>query len=240
MFTLFNLQGTPGVFLRFCSAFHRGLTLYAELLYLSTLGLICQALFFLTFSTRGLDLLPSRRVLAYDTSIFPLCQHLFSDFFRFFSRSIFCGFFHRNTTTGCAVIGHPSARNAYAFGRIYNPPLQRAAHFFPIPYSLFPPYGGDGERCGRRGCGGKRRPARADIKSAPTGAHAAVFVVGAHCICARAAPPGATGPRSSWPGPGGMWACRPTARTTLLPYSLPRHGDRGCGRGRACGMIGVI
>ena len=122
--------------------------------------------------------------------------------------------------------------NAYAFGRIYNPPLQRAPHFFPIPYSLFPPYGGDGERCGRRGCGGNRRPARADIKSAPTGAHAAVFVVGAHCICARAAPPGATGPRSSWPGPGGMWACRPTARTTLLPYSLPRPGGPGLRAGQ--------
>ena len=99
MFTLFNLQGTPGVFLRFCSAFHRGFTLYAELLYLSTLSLICQALFFLTFSTCGLDLLPSRRVLAYDTSIFPLCQHLFSDFLRFFSWSIFCVSFPQNTTT---------------------------------------------------------------------------------------------------------------------------------------------
>ena len=26
--------------------------------------------------------------------------------------------------------------------------------------------------------------------------------------------------RSMYPGPGGMWACRPTARSALLPYSL--------------------
>ena len=33
--------------------------------------------------------------------------------------------------------------------------------------------------------------------------------VGAHCICAHAAPPGSPGLQSSHPGPGGMWACRP-------------------------------
>ena len=34
--------------------------------------------------------------------------------------------------------------------------------------------------------------------------------VGAHSICARTAPPGLAGLRSTGPGQGGMWACRPT------------------------------
>ena len=42
-------------------------------------------------------------------------------------------------------------------------------------------------------------------------AAAAGPLVGAGFMPARAAPPGATGPRSSRPGHGGMWACRPTA-----------------------------
>ena len=42
-------------------------------------------------------------------------------------------------------------------------------------------------------------------------AAAADPLVGAGFMPARAAPPGATGPRSSRPGHGGMWACRPTA-----------------------------
>ena len=89
----------------------------------------------------------------------------------------------------------------------------------------------------RRGCGGNWGPARAAIQAAPTdappirfvgrGAHtppnqaagiaglasiaaAAGPLVGAGFMPARAAPPGATGPRSSRPGHGGMWACRPT------------------------------
>ena len=90
----------------------------------------------------------------------------------------------------------------------------------------------------RRGCGGNRGLVRAAIQAAPTdappirfvgrGAHtppnqaagiaglasiaaAAGPLVGAGFMPARAAPPGATGPRSSRPGHGGMWACRPTA-----------------------------
>ena len=62
----------------------------------------------------------------------------------------------------------------------------------------------------RRGCGANRGPVRADMKSAPTDAPATLLVVGAHCICARTAPPEAPGSRASRPGHGGMWACRPT------------------------------
>ena len=43
-------------------------------------------------------MLPSRRVLAYDTSYFALCQHLFSDFFRFFSAAIICGVLGQENT----------------------------------------------------------------------------------------------------------------------------------------------
>ena len=105
------------------------------------------------FSTARPLLLPSRRVLAYDTSYFALCQHLFSDFFRFFSKSIIGGVWQQRTLyiVGCAG-GHVSrpcgkfgsvgvgahcicARGQRRFpvgfpttrlryGRIFNPPLR--------------------------------------------------------------------------------------------------------------------
>ena len=121
----------------------------------------------------------------------------------------------------------------------------------------------------RRGCGGNRGPVRAAIQAAPTdappirfvgrGAHtppnqaagiaglasiaaAAGPLVGAGFMPARAAPPGATGPRSSRPGHGGMWACRPTRfrggvrwETQSCPggYKIRPYGlRRGCGGNR--------
>ena len=63
-------------------------------------------------------MLPSRRVLAYDTSYFALCQHLFSDFFRFFSKSIIGGVRQQRTLyiVGCAG-GHVS-RHCGKFGSV--------------------------------------------------------------------------------------------------------------------------
>ena len=137
VFTLFNLQGTPGSFGRFCSAFHRALTLCAELLYLSTSCLICQELFSWFFRLTALIVALSKSACIW-YQLFPPLSTPFLRFFKVFSWPIFCGFFHWNTTTSCAVGPHPSTGNADAFGRIYNPPLQRAPHFFPLPYSLFP------------------------------------------------------------------------------------------------------
>ena len=127
--------------------------------------------------------------------------------------------------------------NAYAFGRIYNPPLQRAPHFVPIPYSLFPPYGGDGERCGRRGCGGNRRPARADIKSAPTGAHAAVFVVGGAlhmrpCRTAGSNRPPVIVARSRRHVGMPPYGTHRTSSLFPIPSSLPRPGGPGLRAGQ--------
>ena len=67
-----------------------------------------------------------------------------------------------------------------------------------------PPYGV------RRGCGGKCRHF-GRICNPPLQVRSLPFpAVGAHYICARDARPGLSGLRSTGPGRGGMWACRPT------------------------------
>ena len=80
----------------------------------------------------------------------------------------------------------------------------------------------------RRTCSGNRgRFGR--IYNPPLQAHTPPFAdVGAHSICARAAPPELAGFRSSRPGPGGMWACRPTpAAAGGLPCTQKLAGRCG-------------
>ena len=113
-------------------------------------------------------------------------------------------------------------------GRIYNPPLQTRLLPFPavgahcICAHAAPP-GSPGLQSSRPGPGGMWAcrptplaggavgiaglPGR--IYNPPLQTRLLPFpAVGAHCICAHAAPPGSPGLQSSRPGPGGMWACR--------------------------------
>ena len=130
-----------------------------------------------------------------------------------------------------AGITGPAVGIAGQFGRIYNPPLQA----YPLPFSVVgaacmaartAPAGPPGLRVSQPGPGGMWAcrptplaggavgiaglPGR--IYNPPLQTRLLPFpAVGAHCICAHAAPPGSPGLQSSRPGPGGMWACRPTA-----------------------------
>ena len=115
-------------------------------------------------------------------------------------------------------------------GRIYNPPLQTRLLPFPavgahcICAHAAPP-GSPGLQSSHPGPGGMwaGRPTPlaggavgiaglpGRIYNPPLQTRLLPFpAVGAHCICAHAAPPGSPGLQSSHPGPGGMWACRPT------------------------------
>ena len=115
-------------------------------------------------------------------------------------------------------------------GRIYNPPLQTRLLPFPavgahcICAHAAPP-GSPGLQSSHPGPGGMWACRPTPLAGGAVGIAGLVGriynpplqtrllpfpAVGAHCICAHAAPPGSPGLQSSHPGPGGMWACRPT------------------------------
>ena len=114
-----------------------------------------------------------------------------------------------------------------------------------------PPYGV------RRGCGGKCRHF-GRICNPPLQVRSLPFpAVGAHYICARDALPGLSGLRSTGPGRGGMWACRPTrfdegaaenagfsGGYSIRPYGCTSAGSRCRGAlymrpGRTAGIVGL-
>ena len=127
-------------------------------------------------------------------------------------------------------LGGGAAGIAALLGRIFNPPLQThlpppltvGAHFI---CARTAPRNHRGPRSSRPGHGGMWacRPTRLGggaagiaallgrIFNPPLQTHLPpLLTVGAHFICARTAPRNRQGPRSSRPGHGGMWACRPT------------------------------
>ena len=141
-----------------------------------------------------------------------------------------------------AGITGPAVGIAGQFGRIYNPPLQA----YPLPFSVvgaacmaartapagppglrawqpaprrhvgMPPYGVGRGRGGNRGAcqgGYTIRPYRRGLLPFPA--------VGAHCICAHAAPPGFTRPA--------IIAPRPRRHVGMPPYGVRRGygGNRG-------------
>ena len=101
-----------------------------------------------------------------------------------------------HSTRRCGTGGHKGRPYGVSSTRFVG----RGAHTPPNQAAL---RGSAGVRWESRACSGghKGRPYM----------HTPPFpVVGAHFICARTALPELTGLRSSGPGHGGMWACRPT------------------------------
>ena len=77
-------------------------------------------------------------MLAYDTSIFPLCQHLFSDFLRFF-RDLYFVVSSIEIPLPVALLGRIRLRGTLTRlgGYIIRPySAQRTSSLFLIPYSL--------------------------------------------------------------------------------------------------------
>ena len=161
--------------------------------------------FFLTFSTRGLDLLPSRRVLAYDTSIFPLCQHLFSDFLRQ----------HRTIWQEHSAKDFASYESYKRAGILY----------------VFPPFitARMGQKIGRRPqtqlCGDALRFFVTHILwFLPLKYHYPLSRKGALYMPFYPGRRNHQGMVHSAAGPGGMWACRPTAVAEDAVGNTPLSG----------------